>query len=466
MAFKDDTDVYNALNYQWNKWGGHIEPMAYVVAKTNSDIRIATICCKLLNFRIVARGGGHSFDKRCFGDSRSLIVDMSAMNEISIDPSRMHWDVGAGAETAVITETLWNEGEYVAALGVCPTVGVTGLALGGGFGYFTRIFGLSSDNLVELQMIDANGNLQIINESTNDDLFWALRGGGGGSFGIVTKLKFRLYKAPKSVTFGNYFYHFDDFQQFYQAYQSLLSSPSIRNNFGLLLKMQHDIIEMEVYVMQFENADTMSVDIDQILGSFSFPKAIKSTLKLMSYPDFYLKTVQPYSPMTKLTTLSQLKEIDRHFPAAWMESKSMFVNKLLSREEISELYALMKPMLPYATLFFEHNGGAIDEHSRTETAFVHRNNLYSLQLDTLFVDFNYTANSAVNAFYDASKRLLNHQESYQNYVDPTMVDYLQRYYGENLERLIKIKTKYDPENLFRHQQSIPTADRSVSVLYM
>lgn len=126
IIFKSDTDVYNELNYQWNKRRGYIEPMAYVTVKTNSDIRTSIICCKLLNIRIVARGGGHSFDKRCFGDSRSLIVDMCAMKTISIDRSGMYYEVGAGARAALITYTLLTEGDYVAALGICPSVGITG----------------------------------------------------------------------------------------------------------------------------------------------------------------------------------------------------------------------------------------------------------------------------------------------------------------------------------------------------
>lgn len=314
--------------------------------------------------------------------------------------------------------------------------------------------------------MDANGNLLTINETTNGDLFWALRGGGGGSFGIVTKLKFKMYKAPKSVIYGNYFYNFDAFEHFYEAYQSLLSSPAIPNNFGLLTKMINGIIAMEVYVMNFESPETISVDINKVLASFSFPKATTSSLEVLSYSDFYMKTIRPYSPVKNLTQLSQLKEMDKHSPTAWMESKSMFVKKILDKKEISKLYGLLKPLLPYATLFFEHNGGAIDDYLRTDTAFVHRNNLYSVQVDTLFADFNFMAASTMKTFYDASKNLLNHQETYQNYVDPTMTDYLQRYYGENLEKLIKIKTKYDPDNVFSHQQSIPTAGRSVSIPFM
>lgn len=466
IVYRDNDDVlYNDLNYQWNTWSGYIEPMAYLTAKNVSDIQTAIICCKLLNIHIVARSGGHSFDKNSFGDSGSLIVDLSAINQISIDPIGMYYEVGSGARTGLISYTLWNEGEYMSALGVCPTVGIAGLAMGGGFGYFTRIFGLASDNLVELQMIDAMGNLQIINNSTNDDLFWALRGGGGGSFGIVTKLKFKMYRAPKSVTFGNYFYDFDDFYQFYDAYQSLLSSPSIPNNIGLLVEMKDDIIKMEVYVMDFENAQIMSLDVEALLGSFSFPNATQSTLELLSYPNFVMKTAQPYS-RTPLTQPSQIPEIDRHFETGWLHCKSMFVKKFLSKSEIYELQAMLKPFLQHALLYIEHNGGAIDDLSRTETAFVHRNNLYSIQLETFVDDSIFTATSAMNALYDASKPLLNHQESYQNYIDPTMVDYLERYYGENLEKLIEIKAKHDPDNVFYHPQSIPTAIRSTYRLFI
>lgn len=460
IVYRDNDDaLYKDLNYQWNTWSGYIEPMAYLTAKNVSDIRTAIICCKMLNIHIVARSGGHSFVKSSFGDSGSLVVDLSAINQISIDSNGMYYEVGAGARTGLISYTLWKEGKYMTTLGICPTVGIAGLALNGGFGYFTRIFGLVSDNLVELEMIDAMGNIHKINNSTNDDLYWALRGGGGGNYGIVTKLKFKMYRPPKSVTFGNYFYHFDDFHQFYDAYQSLLSSPSISNNIGLLIEMQSDIIKMEVYVMDFKNSQFMSIDVEGLLGSFSFPNATKSSLELLSYPDFVMRTAQPYS-RTPLTQPSQIPQIDRHFQSGWLHSKSMFVNKILSKSEIYELQAMLKPFLQYSLLYFEHNGGAIDELSRTETAFVHRNHLYSIQLETFREDSIFGAISAMNTLYDASKPLLNHQESYQNYVDPSIADYHQRYYGENFQRLIEVKSKHDPDNVFYHSQSIPTALRS------
>lgn len=448
---------YTEINWQWNTVNGYVRPMAYLLANDVSDVQNAVICCRLSKVRLVARSGGHSIVKYGFGDSNSLVIDLKRLNKIKIDATKMNCEIGAGARGALVTYTLWKAGEFMIPVGVCPTVGIGGYALGGGYGYYTRFFGLASDNLLELEMVDAKGKLLLINNSTNEDLFWALRGGGGGSFGIVTKLKFKMHSAPKYVLYGIYQYKFDDFQQYYEAWQTFITSGQ-PYNIGTLTSTHSDSIEMEIFKFYFKSNEKVFADFDDLLDSFSFPKATISSFKKMSYHDFVLMTTQYYS-LAPLTELSELANITKHSNVGRTKVKSIYVDNILDKNKISKLQLLLRDYLKVASLHIELNIGAINNFNCSETAFVHRGkNLYHIQLEVFNDKKEQTflnAVSAMNSFYEASKEILSHGESYQNYMDEDIPDYLERYYGTNLKKLIQVKMRIDPENVFYHPQSIP-----------
>lgn len=111
-------------------------PLVYLVAADVSDIQKAVVCCRLTKVRIVARSGGHSYVKSGFGDSRSLVVDLATLNRISLDSVKETCEVGPGARNGFISYTLWEKG-FLVAQGICPTVGIAGLTLGGGYVHFS-----------------------------------------------------------------------------------------------------------------------------------------------------------------------------------------------------------------------------------------------------------------------------------------------------------------------------------------
>ncbi|XP_037029724.1 berberine bridge enzyme-like 1 [Bradysia coprophila] len=441
---------------------GYLQPMAYLVAENESDIQAAVICCKSLDVHLVARSGGHSYMKYGYGTSRSLVIDLARLNRITIDRTEMSCYVGPGALQGHIAYTLWKEGNFMITTGMCPTVGISGFALGGGYGYFSRLIGLASDNVQELQMVDATGQLITINDSTNEDLFWALRGGGlGGSFGIVTNFKFKMYPEPESTAFGFYEYDIDDFPQFFYAWQSLITSDLSDNVILIVDVFQYKIL-LDINIVNWnapEAAMASISDLESLLTSFSFPAATNTTLKMLSYPEFLLRATQYYS-IDPLTHISQLAKLTRHRYAGWKKVKSFFVEKILNRSEIAEVNTQLKEYLKTSDLYIEHYGGAINKIRRSATAYMHRRRkiLYCLQM----YSFNPNGLESIDAivalqrFYEMSRRLFNHRESYQNYSDEDIPDYLERYYGrKGLRRLIQVKRRVDPENFFRHPQSIP-----------
>lgn len=456
IVFRGSGKEYEKLNWQWNAVNGQVIPMAYVIVKNVSDVQNSVICSKSSNVHIVPRSGGHSYLKYSFGDPESVVIDLSNLNQVLPDGKHMTCEIGPGARAGRVTSTLWDKGEFMTTTAINPSVGSGGVTLGGGYGHFARIYGVASDNLIELEMVDANGTLLVVNDHENTDLFWALRGGGGGSYGIVTKMKLKMYHAPQSIAFGSIIFDLKDFPQFYDSWQSLMTSDQLENIAGYALTF-NNIIALNIYHISSEKNDEKSVvKVENLLKDFSFPIAMSSSVKVITYPEFLLNDARPMF-QAKINQLSQLENIDEFL--GWKKIKSFYVDKMLTKKEIHELDVLSKSFNKLGTWIFEMNGGAINKLNSTDTAFIHRGkNLFHVQLiylDRSGVNPDLNGVSAMNMFYDKTKILFNHCESYQNYMDGDITDYFQRYYGKNLERLIEIKVKVDPENVFRHPRSIP-----------
>ncbi|XP_037024131.1 uncharacterized FAD-linked oxidoreductase YvdP-like [Bradysia coprophila] len=451
--------AYDELNFQWNSLNGHVEPLAYLVATHVSDVQKAVTCCGLIKVRIVARSGGHSYIKNGFGDSRSLIVDLAKMNHISVDPKQMTSEIGAGAKLAQVSFTLWKNGKFLIPGGICPIVGIAGLTLGGGYGRFTTVFGLTSDSVVEMEMVDARGQLLVINNSTNSDLFWALRGGGGGNFGIVTKFKFKIYKAPRSIVYIEHYYSFETaFTQFYSAFQKLMMS-GVPRHFSLLIRIIKNKIFMGLHGYNFHQQNETVNSMTKYLNSFSFPNATSSASKLMSYEEFMVEDASNFSAVM-IQTVSQLENMTKYDAVVgWKTMRSMFVDQILNESQISRLNDLLSEYLPYMELAFEPNNAAVNSILPSDTAFVHRGtNLFVVQLVAFTSPHkqpDVQADRAMGLLFEKSKSVFHHRESYQNYMNRNLTDYLVRYYGSNLNRLVSIKGRYDPGNMFHHPQSIP-----------
>lgn len=169
-------------------------------------------------FRI--RSGRHSYENFSLVN-KGLVIDVSEMNNISINLSEMTTKIGAGANMGKVYRALWEHGVTIPA-GTESSVGVVDLTLGGGIGMLSRLFGLTCDNLMEIEMVVASGQDGArrirANKQQNNDLFWASRGGGGGNFGIVTSLTFKLH-AIRNVSLFSITWGWDDFEAAFDAWQ-------------------------------------------------------------------------------------------------------------------------------------------------------------------------------------------------------------------------------------------------------
>jgi FAD/FMN-containing dehydrogenase len=169
-----------------------IHPAAIARCRSAADVAACIRFARDHDVPIAVRSGGHSYAG--YSTGRGLVIDVARMNRVAVDPSTGTASVGAGARLVDMYSTLASAGVLVPG-GSCPTVGIAGLTLGGGIGVVGRKYGLTCDNLHSVQMVTADGSVLTCDESSNADLFWACRGGGGGNFGVATRFTFGTHPA-------------------------------------------------------------------------------------------------------------------------------------------------------------------------------------------------------------------------------------------------------------------------------
>jgi len=190
--------AYEQAQVLYNMRFDAVKPRAVVFCEATDDVQRTVRWARTHAVRIVPRSGGHSYGG--YSTTTGVIVDVSRLNGVTLDSSR-HAVVGAGARLIDVYAGLAQHGRTVPA-GSCPTVAIAGLALGGGVGFASRKYGLTCDNLVEATVVLADGSAVVANARAHADLYWALRGGGGGNFGIVARLVFRTHPIGQVATYA------------------------------------------------------------------------------------------------------------------------------------------------------------------------------------------------------------------------------------------------------------------------
>ena len=344
--------------------------------------------------------------------------------------------VGPAARLGNIYNTLGAHGLAIPA-GTCPSVGIGGHALGGGFGLASRAWGLASDNVVSVQIVTADGKILVADSKHNSDLFWACRGGGGGNFGIVTRLTFRTHP----VTQGSYFIASWPWAQVEQVLASFLGwAPHAPDALGSLCRLAAGPGGPSVQVF------------GQFLGSETKLKAALATLgppatKLTTGTASWLDLVRRWAGCLGHTLPSCSAPGTQAFVGA-----SDYIAKIPTAAQLTKFRTVIESRgAASGALLVDSYGGALSRISPASTAFVHRKVLSSIQY--FAAGDPSSARAWVNSSRAALKPAVNGQ-AYVNYIDPALANWQQAYYGSNLSRLRTVKRKYDPHNLFHFAQSI------------
>ena len=180
----------------FNRRFDSILPAAVAFPTCTADVSELLGFARRHDVPIAIRSGGHSYAGWSSGDDR-LVIDVGRMNRITVHSQ--HAAIGAGARLGEVYSTLGERGVTISA-GTCPSVGISGLTLGGGHGLLSRAFGLTCDNLIEATIVTADGAVRNCSADEEPDLFWALRGAGNGNFGVVTDLRLRTHPVSRSTS--------------------------------------------------------------------------------------------------------------------------------------------------------------------------------------------------------------------------------------------------------------------------
>jgi FAD/FMN-containing dehydrogenase len=388
---------------------------------------------------VSVRGGGHSIAGKAVCDG-GLMIDLSAMKGIRVDPRRRTVRAETGVKLGEFDRETQAFG-LATTQGVVPTVGMSGLTLGGGWGQLHGKYGLAIDNVISADVVTANGDLLTANESENQDLFWGIRG-GSGNFGVVTSLEFRLHEVGP-VFGGAVFYpaakakevlHF--WREFVEASPDelvtqggSLSLPGGPQVFGVAACYCGSIVEGEKLLKPLR---TLATPVADMLGPMNY-------IQIQSM-------FEPFFP-----------------PGRQVYTKSHFLRDL-SDEAIEALVQFVaKSPSPYTFApFLEHWNGAATRVPVAATAFPHRQFSWNLLLWSMWESPSDTEKNIqwTRECYEIMRPFLA-GGSYGNYVTDESEAIAREAYGPNYDRLVSLKNKYDPTNFFRMNHNIkPLAARS------
>lgn len=414
-----------------------LRPALRALCKTGQSVAAVLDWVRTNGLPFAVRSGGHSYEG--FSQSMNVVIDTRLIDSVTLDPGSETVTVGAGASLGTVYKALKDTG-FAFAAGSCPTVGVAGHALGGGFGLLGRIYGLTCDNLLSINIVTADSQMLTADAQHEPDLFWACRGGGGGSFGIATGFSFRVQPLSQVLVFGvTWTLAKSKAARLFKAWQQW--APATSNQITSIMK-----------VGSRSDGKLSLRCIGQSTGSES---ALRGEL------DGLLALGQPSSPLT-INTLEFFDAVD-HFSGGWayetdyFKAKSDYVVNGLSDNGIEALLQALKgaPAGQIVALCDAY-GGAIANVASSASAFPHRDQ------QTFCIQYFSSWTRAA----DTPQRLTNMSKAYAamrphvpgacyvNYCDLDLPDWAMSYWGANLSRLRQIKSQYDPNNIFRHAQSV------------
>lgn len=385
------------------------------------------------------RSGGHSYEG--FSQNADLVIDVRGMVAIQLAADRKSVSIGAGASLGAVYAAL-EPSHCAIPAGTCFPVGVAGHTLGGGFGLLGRPFGLACDSVLSMELVDASGNILNASGRENPDLFWALRGGGNGSFGVVTKFNFRTSAVNLVAKFAiTWSKPVPQAARIVLAWQEWLDNlpPAITCTLHLT-KEPGGVIKVHIA--------GLSVDLESKLAA-----EMKRLQKLAGLADVLVTTTMTFARAAAIFNGGGLP-----YESVLMKGKSDYVVEPMSEQGVSTLLDGLQKAPGVIAVLFDSYGGAINKVACDATAFVHRGDTkYLIQYFMQWESPGATeTNLAMMRTLYASMRPYVSAASYVNYCDLDLGDgYAKAYWGDNLARLTKIKAAFDPNNTFRHAQSVP-----------
>ncbi|UOW66721.1 FAD-dependent oxidoreductase [Paraclostridium bifermentans] len=428
---------YSQARLVWNR-AINKYPEKIIYCTSIEDVQKAVVYSVEKRLKIRIRGGGHHYEGFSIGNG-VVVIDVSNLNRIKIDYEKNTFTVQNGIELGQLYTFLGGKG-YPFPGGACPTVCISGLALGGGWGYSSRKYGLTCDSLLELTLVNYKGELITANRFTNSYLFWACKGGGGGNFGVVVSMTFKLPSKVNNVT--EFEFNIENPSkstqiEFLDIWQSFITStvPEI-NMRGSIYKSTESGLNINCRGLFYGNPD----ELDELLESFKKLKGFNLTYNYVTFLQAMLYIGSSYSQYQ------------------YFENYGRFVNRFYDYCTLESLVDIVNQPMPEGSELISLNlyglGGKVSEVDKFDTAFYYRDSFYIVHIDTVFKNNCYKEinkawiKSNINTIYCIT------EGSYINFPYYPLENYMNEYYGKNKCRLAEVKQMYDPYNIFKFKQSI------------
>ncbi|KAK4490232.1 hypothetical protein RD792_000892 [Penstemon davidsonii] len=447
------------------------KPSYIVTPVTESQIQAAVICSRASRLQIRVRCGGHDYEGLSYSSKVPFVlIDMINLRSIKIDTeNRVAWVQGGVLLGNLSYQIAKISPNLAFPSGLCPTVGVGGHFSGGGYGTLFRKYGLAADNVLDARIVNVNGQV-LDRKSMGEDLFWAIRGGGAASFGVITSWKIKLVEVPDIVTV------FTINRTLEQNATDLVHRwQQIAYKFDRDLFVRILITRVNSTVQAAFNSVFLG-KIDKLvpLMQESFPE-----LGLVREDCMERKWIEAILYFSDLPFGSSLDDLTKRNPnpRTYYKAKSDFVTDPIPKFALEKLWEFFKEdEAKDAQLIFAPYGGRMSEISESEIPYPHRSGiLYEIQH---LVYWDKEGNEESEKYINWIRRLYkyitpfvskNPRAAYLNYRDLDLginniegnTSYAQasvwgnKYFKNNFKRLVQVKTKVDPSNFFRNEQSIP-----------
>ncbi|XP_021756960.1 berberine bridge enzyme-like 4 [Chenopodium quinoa] len=453
------------------------KPLAIVTALDVSHVQATVTCARTSKIEIRIRSGGHDYEGLSYvSNNPFVILDMFNLRSIDIDIPSETATVEAGATLGELYYNIARKSKvHGFPAGVCFTVGAGGHFSGGGYGNMLRQYGLSVDNIIDAQVVDANGRI-LNRETMGEDLFWAIRGGGGASFCVILSWKIKLVRVPEIVTVFNVQKTLEQ-----SATDIVLQWQRVASTIDRKL-----FIRVQPQVMQQGSKKTVQVSfIGLYLGRANKLLPLMNTsfsslgLKKQDCSEMpWIETTLFWNGNPIGTPLEVLLERTPTPPHSFSKHKSDYVKKPIPRAGLETIWKKMIEVESNNIMLLQWNpyGGRMSEIPEGATAFPHRaGNLFKIQYITTWQDDSVEAlNRNIELTRDLHDTFTpfvskNPREAFLNYRDIDVgtnkggsLVFAKDFFKDNVKRLLQVKAKVDPSNFFRSEQSIPVFPKKLS----
>jgi FAD/FMN-containing dehydrogenase len=429
-------------------WNGTISkrPALVVQPLSAGDVCAAVRFAAANGVLLSIKGGGHNIAGTSLADG-GLTLDMSRMKTVDVDVDRRVAHVGPGCRLRDVDGATQKHG-LATVLGFVSETGVAGLTLGGGFGYLTRRFGWTVDNLEEVEIVTADGELRRAALDEHEDLFWALRG-GGGNFGVVTRFTFRLHVIGPEVTAGVIVWDADEAAEVVRVYRQVAEAAPRELSLGLVIRCAP---ALPVIPERWHGKRVVLV-LACHTGDASRASRDLAPLRALGRPITDAIGPRRYVEQQSIFDTSQPKGTHNYW-------KSEFLPRL--SDELLETFRQQGTGMasPMSMLWILQLGGALAEHGTMDTAFGNRD-ADAIVATAACWDADAPEHERDRVWARSAWEALRPYSTGGNYVNVQTADdddtRLREAYRESFDRLANVKATYDPDNLFRVNRNIAPA---------